>query len=293
MEPGAGGLEAGALDPDAPTYDLATAQADYPPWDGPPRRTLVVASHPRSGSTLLGEAIHAAGGVGLPLEYFHRGFRPRFEARWRTASSNAYIQAVHRFRTDPAGVFGVKLFWQDLEDLAHERGLAPRTDVPRPLPGDLTPADYRELFRRVEDALPTPTFVYLRRRDRVRQGVSIVVAQRTGYWREVPGATRRPSIEPPAYDFERLAGQIAEADRCQRHWTAFFSALGVEPYELTYERLVGDYQPIVERLLTEIGATDTTAKPPRLHRQSDAASEAMALRFLRDEAAQRAARSAD
>jgi LPS sulfotransferase NodH len=293
MEPGAGGLATGAVDPDAPIYDLATAQADYPPWEGPPRRTLVVASHPRSGSTLLGEAIHAAGGVGLPLEYFHRGFRPRFEARWGAVSLDAYIQAVHRFRTDPAGVFGVKLFWRDLEDLAHERGPASRSDVPRPLPGDLTPSDYRELFARVEDAIPHPTFIHLRRRDRVRQAVSSLTAQRTGHWREVPGAPRRLPIEPPSYDFEQLAGQIADADRCQRHWTAFFSALGAEPYELSYERLVGDYQATVGALLMSIGATDRTARPPRLRRQSDEASEAMALRFLRDEAAWRAARSAD
>ena len=293
MEPGARGLATGPVEPDTPNYDLVTAQADYPPWDGPPRRTLVIATHPRSGSTLLGEAIHTAGGVGLPLEYFHRGFRPRFEARWRTASSDAYIQAAHRLRTDPAGVFAVKLFWQDLEELAHERGPTPRSDVPRPRPGDLSPSDYRELFARVEDAIPTPTYVYLRRRDRVRQAVSIVTAQGTGRWRDVPGAPRRPAVETPTYDFERLAVQIADADRCHRHWTAFFAALGVQPYELSYERLVGDYQATVESLLTKIGATDKTAQPPRLHRQSDAASEAMALRFLRDEAARRAARPAD
>lgn len=291
MEPGAGGLAIGAAGPAAPIYDLATAQADYPPWDGPPRRTLVVASHPRSGSTLLGEAIHVAGGVGLPLEYFHRGFRPRFEARWGAASTDAYIRAAHRFRTDPTGVFGVKLFWRDLEELAHERGPSAGSDVPRSLPGDLTASDYRDLFARVEDAIPNPTFIDLRRHDRVRQAVSSLTAQRTGHWREVPGAPRRPAIEAPTYDFERLLGQLAEADRCKRHWTAFFSALGVAPYDISYERLVGDYQATVAALLTKIGAADTTARPPRLRRQSDAASEAMALRFLRDEAAWRASRS--
>ena len=241
---------------------------------------------------MLGEAIHAAGGVGLPLEYFHRGFRPRFEARWGAASADAYIQAAHRFRTDPTGVFGVKLFWRDVEELAHERGPAPRSEVPRPLSGDLTPSDYRALFDRIADALPNPTFINLRRHDRVRQAVSSLTAQRTGHWREVPGAPRRPAIEPPTYDFERLLGQVAEANRCSRHWTAFFAALGVAPYEISYERLVGDYAATVAALLTAIGATDPTARAPRLRRQSDATSEAMALRFLRDEAAWRASHSA-
>jgi LPS sulfotransferase NodH len=287
MEAADRGLRA-ATDADAPIYDLATAEADYPAWIGSPNRTLVLATHARSGSTLLGEAIHAAGGVGLPLEYFHRGFRPRFEARWRTASLDAYIEAVHRLRTDPTGAFAVKLFWQDVEELAGERNRAPPSAARRARFGDLTPADYRDILGRIADIIPNPTFIRLRRRDRVRQAVSAVLAGQTGHWREVPGAPRPPAKEAPAYDFERLASQMAEADRCNDHWTAFFSALGVQPYEVSYERLIGDYRTTVESLLTVIGAADTTARPPRLLRQSDATSEAMALRFLREDAARRA-----
>jgi LPS sulfotransferase NodH len=285
MEPRAGGLSAdgaqsNAPAPDAPAYDLTTAVADYPPWEGRPRSTLVLAAHPRSGSTLLGEAIHAAGGAGLPLEYFHRGFRPRFAARWRTRSLDAYIGAAHRFRTDPTGVFAVKLFWQDVEDLAVERGAA--------LSANPTPDGYRTLFARIADAIPNPSFIHLRRGDRVRQAVSVLVAQQTGRWRDVPGPPRRPANRAPVYDFERLAGQIAEADRCHRHWANLFAALGVAPLELSYERLLGDYPATVGDLLSRIGAQDTNARTPRLRRQSDPESEAMALRYLREDAARRA-----
>ncbi len=50
-------------------YDLVRAEADYPEWQGPPRRTLLICTQPRSGSTLLGEALWFAGGLGCPLEY--------------------------------------------------------------------------------------------------------------------------------------------------------------------------------------------------------------------------------
>ena len=53
------------------TYDLAGPEGDYPEWDGPPRRSIVLCTHPRSGSSLLGEALTFAGGFGCPLEYFH------------------------------------------------------------------------------------------------------------------------------------------------------------------------------------------------------------------------------
>ena len=192
MEPRAGGLsadgaQANAPAPDAPAYDLATAVADYPPWEGRPRSTLVLAAHPRSGSTLLGEAIHAAGGAGLPLEYFHRGFRPRFAARWRTRSLDAYIGAAHRFRTDPTGVFAVKLFWQDVEDLAVERGAAP--------PANPTPDGYRTLFaqdrgRHSQSELHPPAAW---RTGINAKAVSVLVAQQTGHWRDVPAPWRRPA----------------------------------------------------------------------------------------------------
>ena len=50
-------------------YDLASAAHDYPIWEGLPRRTVLLCTHPRSGSTLLGEALYFAGGLGCPLEY--------------------------------------------------------------------------------------------------------------------------------------------------------------------------------------------------------------------------------
>ena len=106
---------------DRQRYDLVTAEADYPAWSGPPRRSIAVCTQQRSGSTLLGEAIHSAGGLGCPLEYFHAGFRPAFERRWETATFRDYLDALYRFRTDPGGTFSVKLFWIDVMRLLQER----------------------------------------------------------------------------------------------------------------------------------------------------------------------------
>jgi hypothetical protein len=105
------------------TYDLATARYDYPIRTGPPRRTVLVCSHPRSGSTLLGEGLYFAGGLGCPLEYFHAGFRPGIASRWECSTLPEYARAVYQRRTDPTGTLSVKLFWRDMAELAIE--LAP------------------------------------------------------------------------------------------------------------------------------------------------------------------------
>ena len=271
----------------APVYDLATAAADYPPWEGRPRRTVVICTHMRSGSTLLGEALGDAG-IGVPLEYYHVGFRPTLQARWGAASLTDYAAAVFRHRTDPSGVLGLKLFWMDIEDVAHERD--PARQAPRgQRPLHATSADdYRRLYELIGDLLPSPTFVHLRRRDRVRQAVSHLTAMKTGRWRSIEGQ-ERDATGAADYDYDRILQIMATADYSQAHWARFFDAVGAQPYALTYEQLSGDYQGAVGALLRHLGAPRDKLRAPRTRRQADAATEAMALRFVKEDAARRGA----
>ena len=89
------------------TYDQLLASADYPPWHGPPNRSLIIGAFQRSGSTLVAEAMYFAGGMGCPHEYFSFGFRPVLERRWRPPDLRSYVAKLHRFRTDPSGVFSI------------------------------------------------------------------------------------------------------------------------------------------------------------------------------------------
>lgn len=269
----------------APTYDLATEAGDYPPWEGPPRRTVLICTHMRSGSTLLGEALRAAG-LGTPLEYFHRGFRPSLQALWNADSLETYLRALYRRRIHPSGVLAVKLFWTDLEDLAHERA-PPRYPAAAPHALTLMDADgYRGLFSLVADLFPNPTFVRLRRLDRVRHAVSHLAAAQTGVWRAVDG--QGPAARGPAvYDYQRILGLISLAERSHAAWTGFFEAIGEQPYALTYEQLDRDYEGAVLALLRALDAPAVAAPPPRLRLQSDDATEAMALRFVKEDVRRR------
>ena len=247
----------------------------------------MICSHPRSGSTLLGEAIRFAGGLGCPLEYLHRGFRPTIAARWQAPDLDAYAAALHRHRTEPNGVCSIKLFWQDVEDVAHER--APDRFPP---PGTKPAAamhgrDYRDLRALVADLLPNPEFVYLERRDRVRQAVSAMVAMQTGLWRSIPGVGRQQAVGAAAYDYEEILRLIALADYSHEQWCGFFAANGAEPYRVTYEELVDEFERVMNGLFARLGSA--SAPPPRrMQRQADQTTEAMVLRFLRDHAARMA-----
>ena len=274
---------ASALASEESPYDLALPEADFASWAGPPRRSILVCTHPRSGSTLIGEAMRVAGGLGCPLEYLHRGFRPRLAERWRANDVQRYVKALHRHRTEPNGVLSIKLFWQDIEEVAHE--LAPHRFPP---PGAIsaeatTEQDYRDLSTLVGDLLPHPEFVYLERLDRVRQAVSAIVASQTGLWRSIPGVGRQEAVAEPDYDYGRLAGMIAFADYSHGHWRRFFAVNGVTPYRLTYEDLSADFESASGRLCAMLGAT-SVPRTRRMRRQANATSEEMVLQFLRDHA---------
>ena len=266
------------------TYDLSLGESDFPDWAGPPRRTLAICSHIRSGSTMLGEAIHFAGGLGCPLEYLHRGFRPTIAARWGTPGLDSYVAAMHRLRTDPSGVFSIKLFWYDVEEVAHER--APDRF---PAPGLVSPDDtsaetYRAYRDILADILPSPDYVLLGRRDLVRQAVSAAIASRTGLWRAIPGVGRQEAVAPADYGYDHILGMMAFARDSADHWAGFFRAIGIEPYRVTYEDLVRDYAGTAGALLAALGRPGEVP-PQRMRRQGDHVGERMVLRFLREHAA--------
>lgn len=268
-------------------YDLALEEGDFAPWEGPPLRSIIICSHPRSGSSLLGEALRFAGGLGCPLEYLHRGFRPALAERWSAQDLTSYMAALQRSRTDANGVFSIKLFWQDLEEVAHET--APDSFPPPRMmdPGEADDAAYHRLLALVARLCPNPEFVYLERRDRIRQAISAVVATQTGLWRSIPGVGRQDPVGSATFDYDRILGMIAFADYSREHWHAFYKANAISPYRLTYEDLIGDYEGTVTALLARLGSATTRPPQPRMQRQGDAASEAMVLRFLQEHAARR------
>jgi LPS sulfotransferase NodH len=259
-------------------YLLSTAAADYPRWEGSPKRSLVMCTQQRSGSTLLGEAIHFAGELGCPLEYFHTGFRPAFEARWQTSGLQDYARKLHSLRTDPSGTFSIKLFWRDAMDFADEAtqgGLAAlRTSSPASAPADA----YRCLLDLLTPILPDPIWVFLTRRHSLRQAVSNFVAWRTDAWRNLPGQDW-PRLGEVEYDHDAIRSFLRRILVHNAHWQRFFDENHIRPVTIVYEDLERDYPGTLRAFLAAIGRADAPVTPPRLVKQANAASEALIERF--------------
>lgn len=264
-------------------YDLTSAAHDYAERNGPPLQTLLICTHPRSGSTLLGEALYFAGGLGCPLEYFHTGFRPELAGRWQTGTLAAHVQAVHRFRTDPGGTLAVKLFWGDVAAMVAELEPARFASLPESMVDDIAPETYRAIAAALEPVFPNPRFVHLWRGDRLRMAVSGLTAVQTGVWRRIPDAGIQEPRGQAEYDPARIENYMALADRCHHHWRGFFAAIGAVAYPVTYEELSAAYVPTVAALLSHLGSS-AGVPAVRMLRQADVTNEDFVLRYLRDRA---------
>lgn len=216
---------------------------------------------PRSGSSLLSEALCALGRLGTPIEYFDRtGAFGWLSERWGCHDVDEYVRLLHHRRAGPTGLFGAKLHWFHLEDLASSLRTTVRRAVDRVFPGC--------------------AFVHVTRRDRDRQAVSWAVAQATGHWSAGAGVYEgeRPR---PTYSFEAIDRCRHLLEESDRRWRAFFRAAGTRPMTVAYEDLVADHAGTVAAVAAFLGepVSPSDVPPPRLRRQADEVTEAMVERY--------------
>ncbi|HEX9994558.1 MAG TPA: Stf0 family sulfotransferase [Acidimicrobiales bacterium] len=247
-------------------YDLASAAFDLPDGDaeGGVRRSYLLCAMPRSGSSLLSEALAALGCLGTPIEYFDRtGAYAWLTERWGCPDLRAYVDLLHRRRRSAGGVFGAKVHWFQVRELAAGLGVD-------------EPAAIRAVF-------PRCRFVYLHRRDRDRQAVSWAVARQTGWWSD--GAGVYTGARPvPSYRFELVEECRRDLEAGEAAWRALFAAAGARPLEVAYEDLVASLGPSVAEVAAFLGerVDPAAVPPPRLRRQADGLSEEMVERYRAD-----------
>jgi LPS sulfotransferase NodH len=241
----------GIWDPLRPELDT------FPPWDPPAAKlSYVVCSTPRSGSGLLCRALVASGCGGHPAEYFNPAQHVPLALRWQALTLATYSVALLAHRTDPDGVFGMKLHWDQLERIGVER-------LPEHFPG--------------------PVLIHVRRRDLDRQAVSLWTALHTNEWSRRKGAAPR-WLPRPRYCFRAI-------QQCRHHivegelgWREFFEARGIEPISVVYEDMVADYgaaiRTVAARLRPGVGAVHVP--PPDSESQADRHSSELAERFTAD-----------
>jgi LPS sulfotransferase NodH len=240
--------------------------------------TYVIASTPRSGSSLLAAGLVATGVVGRPEEYFtpdHIGSYKEDLKLPIDCSWAEYLEKVMAFAATENGVRGVKIHWRHVVELA--RALGCRDD-----PGDV-----------LEMLFPAAVFVNIVRADRRAQAISLFRAETTGEWFRSSGSSRRArpwglylarptpgqaeaDLTGVAPTYEQIVGMERSIDAEQAAWTNYFTTRRREFLTVRYEDLDSNYHGEIARVLQFLGADPAHAvglpKPP-LERQSDHINE--------------------
>jgi trehalose 2-sulfotransferase len=228
-----------------------------------PTRTYLICTTPRSGSTLLCRYLTQTGRAGVPNEWFLETSLPGLYRRHGAADFATYFDSVLERESTSNGVFGAKLmgapdvFARFLERIA-ELPAAHRAEA---------------AWERVAAVFPDVRYVWLTRRDKVRQAISLHRALRSGIWQ---------STQPEAEAAEPSELELAGIDDCvtdlvswEAAWEEYFAAAGIRPLSLVYEDLVRDPGAAVRSVLAHLGvdAGDWAPAEPDRQRLADDLSE--------------------
>lgn len=238
---------------------------DFPPRIMAPERTYLLASVPRAGSTFFSHMLWRTGCLGAPLEYLN------FEAAgpYGFAANSAALQhelwrSVLRRRCSSNGVFGLKAFPQQLEGLQQSNAALLADVLATILP--------RDLPRHI---------VYLRRRDRVAQTVSLARASLSGIWRK---DQESGDAEPRSYSQEALEAAERGIAFQESVWASMFADLRIEPLNLWHEDVLADPEAAARQVANHIGVSiDPSAaiEVPGIDKQSVGDANEWAERYSR------------
>jgi trehalose 2-sulfotransferase len=268
-----------------------------------PERAYVVCSTQRSGSTYLCSLLAGTGVAGNPQEFFEAMAetgvppQPRFflaglpragvEVRDDRRATDGpeysdltvvdgwrqHLERTYRLGTTDNGVFSTKLMWNQLPEMQWHASALPQ------LAGLEGLALLEALFGR-------PSYVWVRRRDTVRQAISLWRALQSGAWRR-----ERPSDDTGTtqlrYSFDAIEHLRRRMDTDDRSWGRFFAASGIDPLELNYEDDVSpDPGRAVRRVLSHVGVELPAQWQPStsLLRQSDDLNDVWRAAYDRDAA---------
>ena len=235
-------------------------------------KSYLICAIPRTGSYLLCDMLGATGVAGRPNEYFSDSYQRHWSKRWGSGDYDSYLRRVIQVGTTENGIMGVKSHpWQFNHFARQAAGRAPVTYVERPAI--------------LERWFPNLHYVWLRRKDRLRQAVSYAKSLQTNIWWDadsepVPNASPKP--EALEFDFGLITQSVARLVEEEDMWRRYFDSNGIEPLVIFYEDLVVDpdssVRSVLELLNVQLPA-DMPPQRPSFRRQADATTASWLTRY--------------
>jgi LPS sulfotransferase NodH len=234
---------------------------------------LIIATTPRTGGHFLCELLTETGICGRPSEYILNAAKNVWREMRGFESRAEYI--VHYTLTGWSGngIFGAKLTWNQFCEMTDDfSGRSRLTSIDRALT--------------IERAFGGCRYIFLRRRDKLRQAISYHRALCTGRWSSLKAGKIAGRFDPDAveaYDHDSLDQLIAAIVKAEGDWLEYFRETGIAHLTIFYEDLAVDKIGVVRGILSHVGIEDdwNGACEGKLHQQSDSKTEEWVRRYRR------------
>jgi LPS sulfotransferase NodH len=235
-------------------------------------KSYLICAIPRTGSYLLCDMLGATGVAGRPNEYFSGSYQAHWSKRWGVTDYDSYLRRVIQVGTTQNGIMGVKSHpWQFNHFARQAAGHAP---VP-----------YSERPAVLDRWFPDLHYVWLRRKDRLRQAISYARSLQTNIWWDAdtePVPNAKPKPEALEFDFDLITQSVARLVEEEDMWRRYFDANGIDPLVLYYEDLVIDpdssVRSVFELLKVQL-PSGLPARRPSFRPQADGTTASWLTRY--------------
>ena len=214
-------------------------------------RTYTIAFAMRSGSNEICSLLKR-NGLGAPGEIF----RTPLPLEPPSAQAKSFDAVVRQNQAN--GIFGSKM--------SHDHRAALDEYLRTSMPG----------YRQLDDVLPNHRWVWLTRRDKISQAISLCRAEQSNTWALTSPAGAAPDLFQ--YDFFELLSRMIMLQASDLIWELYFQRQGINPLCIIYEDFFRDAERQLKKLIEYLGGplhghdrVDTTAGYAIQRTSSDAA----------------------
>jgi LPS sulfotransferase NodH len=187
---------------------------------------------PRSGSSFLADMLFKSGHAGHPGEYFNHkllaaSLKGLANKGVEIRSLMQYMNWLLRSRSSKNRVVGIKASYfqyKPMKNLGLEEAL-----------------------------LGKPKYIYLHRRNIVRQSVSMYLASKTQFFHSVQQHKAETTREKPDYDNDAMREWVRHIHTQEKGWAEYFE-VGAKPYlNIDYDGLTSDPSGTLRRIFEHLG----------------------------------------
>jgi len=235
-------------------------------------RGYVIWATPRCGGTLLSRILTATNIAGRPEEYFFRPLEEYYSRLWCCGTFEDYLRAALSQATTPNGVVGLKF---DAGDYLSHFDARLRTLSEFCNSKEPTITILRSLLGHLK-------FIWLMRRNKVRQCVSWLKAAQTGEWMRDVISNGNYNIKP-RYDYGAIERLVNECVMREAAYQEIFDEVEIHPLTIVYEDMIEDIEGTVRRIIQylelEMVLPIAKAEDIGMVRQADATNEEWVQRY--------------